>query len=249
MTYTEFIRNYLQQQEPGVPIYIDEIANSMAADYKTDKKKAALATSVAMKRIMDSSMVSDVRCYQKGIYYRTAMTPFGEMGINREKLIAKKYLLPDKGYVTGWHLLYQMGLTTQITQELLIGTNKYRRPLMRNGYKVRFLKQDNVITEENVELLRLLDAIRLIREIPAVTPDEACKTLMGLIQMLTDERRSEMALLALKYTNYVRALVGAMFEQIGVAAPMLRGSLNWTSSYEIPVSERALPTKRNWRIV
>lgn len=187
----------------------------------------------------------------KGKYFKPKNTIFGMIGPDYNEFV-KDFLIKDGimvGYVTGTAAFSEMGLTTQITQELLIGTNKYRRPLMRNGYKVRFLKQDNVITEENVELLRLLDAIRLIREIPAVTPDEACKTIIELIRMLTDKRRSGMELLALKYTNYVRAMVGAMFEQIGVEAPMLRASLNWTSSYDIPISERVLPTKRNWRIV
>ena len=33
----------------------------------------------------------ELRCYQKGVYYRTAATPFGEIGINKEQLIADKY--------------------------------------------------------------------------------------------------------------------------------------------------------------
>ena len=153
----------------------------------------------------------------KGKYYKPRKTIFGTVGPAYNELV-KDFLTKDGimvGYVTGTAAFSEMGLTTQITQDLLIGTNTYRRPFMRNGYRVRFLTQKNIITKENVELLRLLDAVLLIREIPAVTPDEACKTIMGLIRMLTDERRSEMELLAIRYTNYVRALVGAMFEQSG----------------------------------
>ena len=210
------------------------------------------SSEIALAKLLSRMATKGEICRaSKGKYYKPRNTIFGMIGPAYNELV-KEFLIKDGimvGYVTGTAAFSEMGLTTQITQELLIGTNKYRRPLMRNGYKVRFLKQDNVITEENVELLRLLDAIRLIREIPAVTPDDACKTLMGLMQMLTDERRSEMELLALKYTNYVRAMAGAMFEGIGVEAPLLRSSLNWTSSYAIPVSERVLPSKRNWRIV
>ena len=43
MTYAEYVRNYLEQQGQGVPIYTDEIADALAADYKIDKKKAAAA--------------------------------------------------------------------------------------------------------------------------------------------------------------------------------------------------------------
>lgn len=210
------------------------------------------SSEIALAKLLSRMATKGEICRaSKGKYYKPRNTIFGMIGPAYNELV-KEFLIKDGimvGYVTGTAAFSEMGLTTQITQELMIGTNKYRRPLMRNGYKVRFLKQDNVITEENVELLRLLDAIRLIREIPAVTLDDACKTLMGLMQMLTDERRSEMELLALKYTNYVRAMAGAMFEGIGVEAPLLRSSLNWTSSYAIPVSERVLPSKRNWRIV
>ena len=210
------------------------------------------SSEIALAKLLSRMATKGEICRaSKGKYYKPRNTIFGMIGPAYNELV-KEFLIKDGimvGYVTGTAAFSEMGLTTQITQELMIGTNKYRRPLMRNGYKVRFLKQDNVITEENVELLRLLDAIRLIREIPAVTLDDACKTLMGLMQMLTDERRSEMELLALKYTNYVRAMAGAMFEEIGVEAPLLRSSLNWTSSYAIPVSERVLPSKRNWRIV
>ena len=98
MTYAEYVRNYLKHQEQGAPIYTDEIADAIAADYEIDKKKAAAATAVAIKRIMDKGELPDLRCYQKGVYYRTVVTPFGEIGISREKLIADKYLIPDNGY-------------------------------------------------------------------------------------------------------------------------------------------------------
>lgn len=123
MTYTKYVQNYLEQQGPGTPIYTDNIAGAMAADYGIDKKKAAAATAVAVKRIMDKGDLPDLRCYQKGIYYRTVVTPFGEMGISREKLIANKYLLHDNGYETGLRLLHHMGLTTQMPMEYLLATN------------------------------------------------------------------------------------------------------------------------------
>ena len=122
MTYAEYVRKYLEQQGQGAPIYTDEIADAVAADYKIDKKKAAAATAVAIKRIMDKGELPDLRCYQKGVYYRTVVTPFGEMGISREKLIANKYLLPDNGYETGLRLLHHMGLTTQMPTEHLLAT-------------------------------------------------------------------------------------------------------------------------------
>ena len=80
MTYTDYVQNYLKQQGYGIPIYTHEIADAVAMNYELDKKKAAAATAVAVKRIFDKGELPELRCHQKGIYYRTVITPFGEMG-------------------------------------------------------------------------------------------------------------------------------------------------------------------------
>ena len=86
MTYTALVQNYIEQKRPGEPIYTEEIAGMLAETYGLEKKQAAAAAAVAVKRILDGGKLPELRCYQKGIYYRTAGTPFGELGINKEKL-------------------------------------------------------------------------------------------------------------------------------------------------------------------
>ena len=167
MTYTEYVRNYLEQQEQGVPIYTDEIANAVAADYAIDKKKAAAATAVAIKRIMDKGELPDLRFYQKGVYYRTAVTPFGEIGINTEKLIANKYLLPDKGYETGLRLLHHMGLTTQMPTEHLLATNAAKDCVRYdNKLGVSICPPKAQVNAENKTYLQTLDALDLLDKAP-----------------------------------------------------------------------------------
>lgn len=167
MTYAEYVRNFLEQQEQGAPIYTDEIADAVAADYKTDKKKAAAATAVAIKRIMDKGELPDLRCYQKGVYYRTVVTPFGEMGISREKLIADKYLLPDNGYETGLRLLHHMGLTTQMPTEHLLATN-VAKDCVRYDSKlgVSVCPPKAPVNAENKAYLQTLDALDLLDKAP-----------------------------------------------------------------------------------
>ena len=77
------------------------------------------------------------------------------------------------GYITGPQAFATMGLTSQISSYVVIVTGKYHRPLRRGDCYIRFLRQENPITKGNIELLRILDAIRMFREIPAVTPDSA----------------------------------------------------------------------------
>lgn len=187
----------------------------------------------------------------RGRYYKPRKTMFGVLGPADEQLV-RDLLVKDGrlvGYVTGTRAFAEMGFTTQISSALVIGTNKYRRPLTRGGYRVTFLTQENEITEENVELLRMLDAVRLIREIPAATPDETCGVFIGLVRMMPGERRTQLGELALAYTSYVRAVVGAVLELTGTDASQLRRSLNWTSSYDLGLSVNVLPNKKEWRIV
>lgn len=153
------------------------------------------------------------------------------------------------GYITGTTAFAGMGLTTQIASSIVIGTNKYRRPIKRGEYTIRFLVQDNQITEKNIPLLRILDAIRLIREIPATTPDECVAVLQKTMSCLPKKEQDELVSLSKNYTPYVRALLGAILESVGADVNDLRNTLNGVTTYKLPVSIQSLPTKNNWNIV
>lgn len=101
------------------------------------------------------------------IYYRTVITPFGESGINKEKLIADKYLIPNKGYETGLTLLHRLGLTTQIPREHLIATNIAKdcvRTDKRLGVTIKPPKVK--INADNKAYLQILDALELLDKAP-----------------------------------------------------------------------------------
>lgn len=169
--YTTFIREYIARQGIGEPIYSSHIAQALAESYQMEKADAAAATAVAVKRIMDGGMLPDLRCYQKGIYYRTAKTPFGEAGIHIEQLIADKYLLPDIGYETGLAVLHRLGLTTQMPRERVLATNAAKggaRVDVKLGVTVRPAK--TIVTAENKEYLRLLDMLDLLERAPVDAP-------------------------------------------------------------------------------
>ena len=167
MTYMDYTRLLLEQMPAGAPIYINRLANDLAEHFKLDEKQAAAATSVAVKRIMDGELVPDLRFYQKGIYYRTVITPFGEKGIDKGKLIADKYLLPDKGYETGLTLLHHLGLATQMPREHLIATN-IAKECVRTDKKLGVtIKPPKVkIDADNKAYLQTLDALELLDKAP-----------------------------------------------------------------------------------
>lgn len=200
-----------------------------------------------------SRLIADgvIQKVAKGKYYKPRQTIFGTLKPPIMEIV-KDFLERNgkpTGYITGTAAFAKMGLTTQITSAITIGTKQYRRPLKRGEYTVSFILQPNEITAENIPLLCILDAIKLLRNIPAASPDESVQILGKLIGAQSEEERKRLTELAAGYTPYVRALLGAIFENIGAETYAIRKTLNGTTKYKLPVSIQALPTKKDWNII
>ncbi|MBQ3834789.1 MAG: hypothetical protein II816_04675, partial [Elusimicrobia bacterium] len=113
-SYVNFICDILKNNDIGTPIYVNRIADKVSSNYNLQKKEALAATAVAFKRILDKKLITNLRFYQKGIYYLTKKTVFGEIQIDKQQLIKDKYIDNNCGYETDYNLLYKMGLTTQV---------------------------------------------------------------------------------------------------------------------------------------
>lgn len=214
---------------------------------QVDRKDAVIK---ALNRMVVAGKISKL---SKGKFYKPRQSRFGALQPSAYQ-IAKDLLEQNGeiiGYITGYNAYNDLGLTTQIPATLQIGTNKYRRPCKRGIYKISFIVQPNKITKTNIELLRILDAIRFIREIPGTTPDEACKRLMSIIGQLSIEKVKTLATLVLKYNPAVQALCGAMLENIGADESLVKniaGSLNPVTEYNMHVTASILPNKKKWRL-
>ena len=203
----------------------------------------------ALNRLVDQGTLQRL---SKGKYYKPRKTVFGTLKPATEE-ITKDFLMKNGklvGYITGNRAFALMGLTTQITSSILIGTSRYRHPLTRGDCVISFLQQYNPITEENIPLLRILDALKCVREIPANSPDSVVTQLGGLIRALSKTEQGKLIELAVNYTSYVRALLGAIMEQNNIdGAGLLKKYLNGTTNYKLSISEQALPNKKNWNIL
>lgn len=220
-----------------------------ASDFEMESQNQ----SAVVKALNRMAATGEISKLSKGKFYKPRKTQFGELKPSAYQ-IAKDYIERDGkliGYITGYSAYNALGLTTQISSYIQIGTNKSRRAVKRDKYTISFIMQQNTITKKNIEILRILDAIRFIREIPATTPNEACIRLKEIIKDLNDEQKEMLVKCSLKYTNYVRALCGAILEDIGYDGNSLdniRKSLNGVTNYHLPISESVLPNKQNWRI-
>ncbi len=187
----------------------------------------------------------------KGRYYKPRKSRFGELPPSESEIIRE--FLERKGdvigYITGTRAFARLALTTQISSAILIGSNIPRRPVVRGQYKISFLYQPNPIGKDDVPLLVILDALRLIKEIPGATPDEAIRQTAVWINLLSAVEQKQLLDLSKAYQPYVRAQVGAIYDFLEVPTSDLQNTINPGSRYRLGITSSALPTARNWNIL
>jgi len=215
--------------------------------YDEVKKKEAIIK--ALNRMADSGKIAKL---SKGKYYKPEKTPFGELQPNQYQVV--KDLMEEDGkvtgYLTGYSIYNELGLTSQVSNTIQIGKNVVRPKLKRGKYTIRFVRQKNTITKENIPLLQILDSIRYIKKIPDTTIEKSTKRLKNIIDELSDEDKRSMVRLAKKYPPSTQALLGAILEELGKSAHIekLQSSLNPITTYNLPGVSEALSTAENWNI-
>lgn len=210
-------------------------------------KEAAIK---ALNRLAASGKISKL---SKGKYYKPEKTVFGELEPGQYQVV--KDLLEDNGkpigYLTGYSIYNKLGLSTQVGNTIQIAKNEVRPAFKRSRYAIRFLKQKNTITKENIPLLQLLDALSQIKNIPDTTIEKACKRFLNLFTPLSVTEEKTLVRLVQKYNPATRALLGAMLEELGKTnyLEMLFASLNPITKYKLPGVEKVLSTTEKWNIV
>lgn len=154
------------------------------------------------------------------------------------------------GYLSGINAFNKLGLTTQVSNTIQISTNIDKKSRKRGKYTIRFIRQKNTITNENITLLQILDSIRFIKRIPDADINRSCEILRNIINNLSDEEQAYLVKLALKYNPATRALTGAILESIKGEAYVeaLYKSLRGTTAFNLNISENILKNKDKWQI-
>lgn len=189
----------------------------------------------------------------KGKYYKPESTPFGNLQPPLAQVV--KDLLEENGktvgYLTGYSIYNQLGLTTQVSNTIQIGKNQIRPNFKRERYSISFIRQWNIITKENIPLLQILDAIRYIKKIPDAGIDSSCSRLLSIIKDLSEQNKITMVRLALKYPPATKALLGAMLDtlQQGYLTETLYNSINYITKYKLPGASKVLFATAKWNII
>lgn len=207
----------------------------------------------ALKKILSRLVVSGkIVRLSKGQFYKPERSEFGILRPPEYQVV--KDLLEDNnkivGYITGVSVYNKFGLTTQVSNTILIGTNIDRKPRKRGKYAIRFIKQKNTITNENIEKLQLLDAIRFIKRIPDADVSQSSSRIMSIIQQYSNTDQELLMKYALKYNPRTRALLGAFLDQTNdfIDTNTLYKSLNPVTEFKLGINDEVLLTKEKWRI-
>ncbi|MFA7135929.1 MAG: DUF6088 family protein [Bacteroidales bacterium] len=204
----------------------------------------------ALNRMVASGKIAKL---SKGKYYKPENTSFGNLQPNQSQVV--KDLLEENGkiigYLTGYSIYNQLGLTTQVSNTIQIGKNQIRPNFKRERYRISFIKQKNTITKENIPLLQLLDAIRYIKKIPDASIEASCKRFLAIIQTLNEKEIKTLVRLALKYPPATRALLGALLGQLqkDTITESLFKSLNPITKYKLPGAAKAISIAEKWNII
>lgn len=202
----------------------------------------------ALNRMAASGKIEKL---SKGKYYKPEKTVFGNLEPSQKQIV--KDLLEDNGkitgYLTGLSIYNQLGFTTQVSNTIQIGKNEVRPSLERGRYSISFVKQKNTINKENINSLQLLDVLRFINKIPDTNIENSLKRFIELIKNREPKEISNLQRLALKYTPSVRALLGAILEQLNLGElEILENSLNPISKYNFKGADKILSTTEKWNI-
>jgi len=137
------------------------------------KKKEAIIK--ALNRMASTGKITKL---SKGRFYKPETSVFGTLQPQQYQIVKDILEVNGKmvGYLTGYSLYNQLGLTRQISNTIQIGKNEIRPTFKRDRYTISFVKQKNTITKENIPLLQILDAIRYIKKIPDATIESVNST-------------------------------------------------------------------------
>ena len=157
------VEKFIDEIKENEPIFIEDINDYVCEVYKkSDIIKIKKNINVIMNRLNNEKKI---KTFYKGIYYKPQKNIFGEMPLDKDKVIRKKYLEDKKGnikgYISGAKLFNKLGLTTQVPNITEIvtneatGINKYNNKKLNIIIKTPKIKLNN----QNYLYLQLIEII------------------------------------------------------------------------------------------
>lgn len=239
-TTVEIIRSKIEQIPPGCIFTKD--------DFITKE----MTKEVIAKALIRIAMLGEIERFSKSKYYKPKKTIFGNLKPNEDQVIKDLLERDGKmiGYRTGIELFNRLGLTTQISAVIQIGSNKTRSRHKRGHLTIAFVSQKNRISKETIPLLQILDAIRFVNIIPDRSDVQVCKRFLAIMKSLSEQDKALIVELSLQYSPATRAVLGCLLEELESIrhSEALRKTLNPVTTYRFLGIFKSVSIAKNWNI-
>jgi len=208
MNTAQIVRERIGKYQLTEPILVEELLEGLA-----DHKDAVYVT---INRLAGKGVIEN---FAKGIYYKPKKSRFGQIGLDKRKLIEKKYLKRNNmiiGYITGPQLWNECGMTTQIPNRIWIAQN-IRQKKLDYDLNVMVLKANGEIKDNNIRALQFLDIIDQIDLIQDTEKEDVIKKLIAVYkEKLEVYDRIATFEEVKKYNKKVKVLFGLIVECAGI---------------------------------
>ena len=228
--------------------FISEIEDGEIFTYSDIPISNKSTVAIELSRLLKKGIIKKI---SKGKFYKPKKRVFGEVGPNSsQKVSALLKSIDGTNYETGFNSFRKLGLTTQVANEITIASNKQYKKVKLDNINIKFVPKRIDVENDEVYLLQILDALKDIKRIPASTPSEIMKYLKEIIKEEAIDNQIKLSKFALKYTPRTRALLGAIFKDLGNrnCAYELKSTLNPLTSFKIDIDDRVLIEKEYWNI-
>ena len=154
------------------------------------------------------------------------------------------------GYETGFNA-FSKTLGILENKKIQIGRNSYKSSIKRGGYSIEFVLQRNEITEENIELLQILDCLKMIKGISSREKDDSLGILWRILRKFNKTKIEKLVKYSAKYPSSTRALLGFLLEdnkKIMELVEKIRETLNPISKYQLGIRKLDDFLKEKWNL-
>lgn len=176
MTFSEYLMDTFGINEP---IAIEDIRYEKYSRQWIYKK---------IKELVDNS---ELKRFDRGIYYFPQKMPWGEAAFDPYKIVYPRFITDGNdvyGYVAGLSLWNESGLSTQVPNLLEIATNNETtrvRDIYVGWQRVRARRSRAKITKENEKTLQFLDLMAIMQ--PPKEMDETERFMLDKFSMKAKE--------------------------------------------------------------
>lgn len=230
------VEEKIQRLPRGMVITYDTFGNLAV----TERKAVAQALSRLAKR-------GAIKKLCRGRYYKPEQGRYGALPLSEQEQLRGAL---ENGYISGAEAFNRLGITTQISAEVVIATPGKAYTTRIGNLSVKYVRASVSETPRDVELVMLLDALKQVKKVQDASPDRVVTVVKQRVGGMSRAQVETLTTLVAEYPPRVRAILGAILETSGRKRQSLRlkASLNPLSKYKVGI-KNALSNLKEWNLL